>query len=856
MKQHASKCHEKNYKPLSENVFITTPAPEIVLWADGDLTKSLVLPFTTLSNNGSNTELTFSKTVLSSEENGLLYYNLSSYIENVSSITDMYDNPVTLQQAESLESANLYVDTSSPIVPKIEAVNSDGLSIVQNNLLIEGKYKENISFTLSKYATTDSTIKWIQYSLDGGSNWIPEAGTIENTSVTLEDSASFTFRAVDKAGNVSEIPEPVYIDIQSSFPSYSVECLASDGNYKAGSKLTFRVYFERMVNVSSNSGAYITISGNNSSDFGGGRAYPVSNSAQSSVDYVDFYYAVTSSDDFVLKIENNAVTLTGFKDLYGISQGNKYLEEDYIRSGIHCDGISPSVSNMVPGTETASGSNVYSGANVIQLTFNENVIKSGGNIILRRAGNWAVPPVLSVSDFNKICASLTSAQKNVLSLQEDGHDMEDSEWVNGSTSDYRNKYYHGTGQFVGPYKKSTQGINSDGSPDTSTKYVLDFDMDIWETTNAHYYSKTFKSSTQLQPTELNASNASKITVGDIRSVLEAAHYHERILDVTSSAVKVTGNTVKITFPAGLCDTSSALPEGIEWELLIEPGCFIDETGNSFGSGSQAIVISNNNGESSFFSSGVQKPVIRVDRYSYGLGIKQPDSSAVTKKITGDSVKPTGYVRTRIDCQTPDVSIYYSKINSSLGSEQTHTDSLGVVSKYKESAAKTVTSLSSNSPSTSYSGIFVCGTGSYTTACRQYIIANAVSSNLGTSDKAYEGIFQTVIKVVNPKQSGGSQIATFGEDWDDFSIRGTTGWSGEPSISPFPLRDAQVGSPYLRLIYWDGSTNKNYYWVSYEILVDTSFSGHSRGASTWDYISGWGWVTPGGYCECSNMKTWS
>ncbi len=824
---------------LSEKVLVGSPSPELILYVRGDASKTVTLPFTNLSSTSSNTKITFSKTVEAGDNNGLLYYDKQAWLNNYSSIYDLYGNSITNSSTQEVASSNLYIDTVVPKTPVVAAVNSDGETIDSFETISDAKYKNYVNVILTK-AETDSSIKWLQYSIDGGSTWLPDGASAEGVAQKITSSGSFTYRAIDKAGNISSIPESIYLDIESTFPKFEVECINPDGNYKLGDVLTLRVSFERDVSVASGAGAYITVNGK--------KANLSSSTAQSQVDSVDFKYIVSSGDDFTLSIAKAAVVLTGISDMYGITQGSKTLETAYTRSGIKCDGIVPTVSSMVPGGETSSGSNVYESANVITLTFSEPVLKGSGNITLRRAGTWAIPPVLSVSDFNKICGAITSEQKNTLSLQENGTDMEDSEWVayNGSysSSTYENKYYHGTGQYVGPYKVMSQGINDDGTPDTTTKYVLDFDMDIWDTDTAHYFGKTFTSSTQTSPTTLNASNATKITVGDIRSVLESAHYHERILDASASAVKISddGKTVTITFPAGLCDTSASLPDGIEWELLIDSGCFMDECGNEYVATSSKAV-STSNGKPTFLSSGVQTPVIRVNRYSYGLGIKQSTSTGGTSSVTGVSTAPTGYVRTRIDCQTPNVTIKYGISGNDVSNTILTSGPDGRSCSYKFATATntTTSSLAGITLNTEYTSVFACGNGKYDTAYRGYVVAQATDTNDVTSDKSYEGIFQSVVKY---------DFSTWGSKPSYISIRGTTGWSGEPSISPFPLRDAQVGSPYIRICYNSGNTY--HYWVSYEVLTDASFSGYANGYSN-NYFSSWGYLYTGGYSVMSGIK---
>lgn len=876
---------------LDENVIVESPSPSVSFVVDGDESKKLSLPFTNISGSGENTKLIFSRTISFASsgssssgslgnQNGLLYYGLSSCVENSSSVKDSFGNTMELSAEVSASSAlpsvssdfvnsNIYIDTIAPKTPKVTLVSSSSAGSSIDELSDGAKFKDSVSFRIEK-AEDDETLKELRYSVDGGSNWNVVGGTESGITesggiVKLDSSCSFTYCAVDKAGNISDIPEPIYLDIESSFPSFSVECTNADGNYKLGSLINLRVSFDRAVNVAEGSSATISISCADSSGTNGSGSTVGTNSASSvriatlssssakNVYSLDFSYKVTDSDDFTLKIEKDAVNLSGITDEYGIEQGSKTLSEDYVRSDIHCDGISPSVTRR-----ELSG-------NVITLTFSENVIKSGGNIILRRAGNWAIPPVLTASEFNKIVNAYPSG-KETLSLQENGKDMEDSEWVNGSSDNHKNQYYHGTGQFVGPYKKTTQGILENGEPDITTKYVLDFDMGIWETDEAHYYGKTFVSSTQKEPTTLTSatSNVKKITANQIREVLKNAGYDKRTVDVTSSYVSVNGNTVAVTFPKGLCDESDDLPKGIEWELEIPENAFMDESGNDFASYKS----------DSFFSSGVSSPVVRVDRYSYGLGIYQGTESGGESIISGDSEKPTGYVRTRIDCETPNATIKYAKKTASQDTSKSSTavsGSEGVSYYLTPTVPIAVATLMTESIDTTYTkdSSIALGNGDYKTSCRQYIVAQANHSDLGSSDKGFEGVFQTVVRIVEPKQNGGWPIYKIDDEYDDFSIRGTTGWSGEPYISPFPLRDAQIGSPYLRLCFKGKADSANsstdyhndYFWLSYEILVDTSFSGHLRNNSqndkdTWRYVSGWGFVNPGGSSKCVGMKALS
>ena len=155
-------------------------------------------------------------------------------------------------------------------------------------------------------------------------------------------------------------------------------------------------------------------------------------------------------------------------------------------------------------------------------------------------------------------------------------------------------------------------------------------------------------------------------------------------------------------------------------------------------------------------------------------------------------------------------------------------------------------------------IFLGGNSNQTSA-KQYIVAKA---ELGSEESILEkeGIFRTVLHFVTPirRDNGRTRINQNRDGYKDLSIRGTTGFAGEPNISPFPLRDSQVGSPYLRRVFNAG--NDDYYWVSFEILVKTSFSGYmgvsSGGRMQYDWSRSWGVIEPGEFTRCTYMRGWA
>lgn len=831
--------------------------------------------------------ITFKGTVTTGLNGNISYSD--NCITGAQYITDNYQNVLITDDTQLTES-DYVIDTIRPVTPTVK----DG----SGNELKAGNYKTKVDFVVAK-SNTDTDISKYEYSLDGGVSW-NECTNTNKGSVT-QSSAQLRARVTDHAGNVSPVSTPIALEIEKSFPDYNVECMTSDGYYSTDKKITFRVTFDKKIDIKDQT-ANITFDG---------KTATIVSSIQDAVSYAEFEYTVKSTDDFNLGSKSVTVNLSGIQDSFGFTGGTS--EATIYRPNVVCDGVAPTIVSANPndGTKlnpnyTADAKNIYTTGNQIKITFSEPVQKGRGNIILRQTAGWAIPPVLTAEEFNTICNKLTYEDKNKLARQEVSgklkEDMEDT----AVGIQHRNNEYHGTGQYIGPYKKSMQGIKLEKEiisengikreiekyvPDIDTKFVLDFDIGIWETIEPHPIGETFENHAYKAPT-------STTSAGEIRGVLEKAGLHQRVLDVTSANVKIDENdksSVIITFPAGLIDKTDALPDGREWELVFEKGTFLDITGNEFGAGltkdaiqengtqtevsntwkrgrtsitdgSKPLVLIKTNGNEYFNSDKVATPVVRVDRYSYGLGIRQAkEDGTLTVPIANDGVKPTGYVRVRIDCETKDATVVYSetkveKDNNSAKSENTTYSNAGATSYYT-----TTNIISYYLPVSSYTtnSIFAVGSGDYKKSYKGIIAAKGTKTSFTSSDDGIEGVFQTVVYFSNPITGNNTSCSSLDSGKTDVSIRGTTGFAGEPYISPFPLRDSRVGSPYLRIVFREKSANidtTDYYWISYEVLVESSFSNYCHGkddsdVNYYDWARNWGIMNAGEFTRVEGMKGW-
>lgn len=810
----------------------------------------------------------FSKKIEDTDYNGEVFYNEKTCIKNIEKLKDSSGNPLIEKPSNTVD-GKVTIDTELPNVPSITILTSGAEG---------GKYKTSVEFEIN----SDSN-SLTEYSLDGGTNW----NQYESDSIVTVDKSSYiTARAKDYAGNISEAADVIYLDIKNGFPNYFIECTTPDGNYKTNDKISFTVNLNEDVIIPENCSATLDFT---CSD-GDIRTATIKTEAGTK-NTIEFEYVEEAEDVSYNLKENVTANLTGIKDTYGFTQDEKtpnvtYPEAVYISENVKFDTIAPTVTSAIPngGTSEAPNyksdvNNIYATGNEIEIVFNETVQKGKGNIILRQTAGWAIPPVLTAEEFNIISKKLTYEQKNTLARQdENGYLTIDAVDENLGIKHY-NKCYYGTSQYVGPYKLSMMGLTEteDGIlPDTSPKYVLDFDIDIVDVMEEGK-PKEYKVGTTYKkgatdnsictscgknhaPAKYEYEEPSEtVTTQDIREVLEAAGFHERVLDVTSPLVSVDGNKVTIKFPKGLIGTEE-LPAGREWELVIEDGAFLDKTGNSFANESEDSVIQIN-GQNSFFSAGVATPVIRVDRYSYGIGIFQSDENGNRgNQITNENTrlnaggKPTGYVRVRIDCETKDATIYFDKTITESANEIAKVQIAGdgeiSYSYYTKTDFPTL-DFPNAEESKKYTSFFAIGSGDYIKAWKGLIVAKATKNN--SESTAKEGVFQTVVHFDKPISGGNKTLAS--KTIDDLSIRGYTGTSGEGTgISPFPLKDSRVGSPYLRRVYRHDT--EDYYWVSYEIPVESLFSMYNYGdGGYFDWGRNWGVMFPGEYTRVENMKGW-
>jgi len=354
------------------------------------------------------------------------------------------------------------------------------------------------------------------------------------------------------------------------------------------------------------------------------------------------------------------------------------------------------------GTGTPSGvgevaSAVLLDRKTIILTFDNPVRKEMGTIHIKPHGDFPIPPVFPATGYTDTDGTYVESFYEVYNSP--NIDAYASISGNPSASVLRGYLLQGSyqdpdldpkfGLGMGPYKPTTQGLKTGAGyaaaavpgttpdpytdtakgwvydpeavgwnpvpkgadstefmvPDTSTKYVLDFQYPI---------------------------NSTDTAVANIRKALNAAHFRWRDIDVISDEVTIVpddlskpniGTVVKVIL-------NDPLPVGFSWDLFYDTGTFTNEAG--------IPVSAITEGAYWFWTSGVQKPVIRVDRksmdYRNAADRKGDTSANANQPALTYSDPPSdnrgkddfGSVNYRIECETPGAMIMYNTLSGAAG----------------------------------------------------------------------------------------------------------------------------------------------------------------------------------------------
>jgi hypothetical protein len=535
-------------------------------------TPAAVLSYT--SGSGSNS-LTFSYTVAAGQNSPKLDVASSSALALTGgSITDAALNPANLNLPTPGGSGSLSatktitIDTTPPVISSISTSTSAGTYDIGSVLFFNVNFSKVVSVAASGLAlplniqnngvsrsasyasgSTTSTLVFT-YSVAQGDS------VASNAPIDVGSALSGTVK--DLAGNVANLSlsglsiASAGLHINTQAKVTNVTTTAAGGNYKEGAVIPIVLSFNRNVTVSGSPTLTLATSSSSTAVYLGG-----SGSSNLTFDYT------VSSNDYAATLNVSSLNLNGgsLSDSAGQpallalpAAGNPGSLGQNTQLSV--DGVALSATTMFNNGSTitnraanlsASPSHFIETNNAsLTLTFaNPNgnkVLSKGIGLLTLSPVGTPIPDVLSMYDFAQDCASPALNSTDLANL-------------NAS------------------YTLTTNGV-SGSSPSSIGVYVLNYNLD-----------------------------PSNSTLG---AIFQKLGYYVYVIDVQSSQVAISGNTVTI-IPA------SGLPLGIPFTLTYPAGVFLDQAGHS----SPALSGFN------FTTSPAATPVVRVNRQTGALLTASP-----------------------------------------------------------------------------------------------------------------------------------------------------------------------------------------------------------------------------------------
>jgi len=510
--------------------------------------------------------------------------------------------------------AGLYIDTIPmtipPIIRVLDADTSNQIGISGGaDVDLKNIYNNSLKFAVLRGDPSDGAhrLDKFEYSVNGGTSWLT-ADNINNTpfdkpSSMANGTYSVIARQINKAGNVSPPSNAVKFiwdkgNIISRISSTSANGTYTNTQGSGGSRqdtinitVTFRkkIKFDALPSITINSTSTPVTA-----------AYTLGTATEE----LTFNYLVGANDKTptgqYLDVTSFNISGINVQDEAGINVNNflafpsaGFLLKDLKKIEVKTGALSVSGSPVFDNSKITGGGIASDGSynTALVITFDRKIVKGAGYItIIQDTADYRLPAVLTESQFSKY--------NNITNV---------------------NKFYtRGSNGYI--YNNA-----SDRKVDTSTKYILDYNVDTADAANAP-------------------------GVGSERKVLaEDFRQAEKIyLSINANAVKVSGNQLIVE----LKDTNALQVPGTNYFVYYDKGFVQDELSTPC----PEVTVSS---PSSVSIGGVAKPFIRIN--------KTQDTISVNTNVTNTNparllaVQPF-QANVRMDCRTPGSTIYYFTTN--------------------------------------------------------------------------------------------------------------------------------------------------------------------------------------------------
>jgi hypothetical protein len=175
-------------------------------------------------------------------------------------ITDEAGNPLALGGAAANVTGAAVIDTTPPDPPVLYIADASGGG--ETLLAADGFYNAAKRLVI-KSAESGVTMK---YSLDGEVSWTPGAYVDLPAPTSGETVYQVTAKAIDLAGNESNLTDTRNITIRNNLSVLAVTSKTPDGNYSSGKTVTFTVSLSDAVGVDDQNKVSITVEGTKADD--------------------------------------------------------------------------------------------------------------------------------------------------------------------------------------------------------------------------------------------------------------------------------------------------------------------------------------------------------------------------------------------------------------------------------------------------------------------------------------------------------------------------------------------------------------------------------------------------------------
>jgi len=540
----------------------------------------------------------------------------------------------------------IYIDTIKPSTPEIRIVKSSGAegttanaitqdlspggekkaevtSTTASAVALQTLYQDNLYLAIKGTNTSkDYDLEKLEYSLDDGNSWI-ESTIFNNTGFELSQTGENKIKArqTDRAGNVSPVSQAITFTwdqgslitrINSTNPNGTYTNATGNGGTRVDD-INITVYFRKKITftsvipqiVLSNVSPAQTITA-------------VNYSLGDSTDSLSFKYTVGSGDNTTttpdvlyldvssFSLRSDTVVARDDKGVrvynFNIPAGNSLKDFNDIK--VVTGPLALKSTNPLTFVDSHAGGvagfaptdSSYNTALVIEFT--QEIIKNQGTItVIQSKTNYRLPAVLTESQYSKY--------RNVPNI---------------------NTYY----------KKGSNGYINDGStrgPDTSTKYILDYNIDTAAITPSSETGST-----------------------DVQKFAEAFRQAEKIeLDVNSQPVRINSSNRKQLI-VELTGTNALKVTNVGYEVYYPQGLVLNELEATC----PAVLESNPQKlDLPLSSNSVAKPFIRI---------KKTQDTITTAPTSGTGVPSVNLpyliatqplqAQVRMDCRTPGTTINY------------------------------------------------------------------------------------------------------------------------------------------------------------------------------------------------------